>query len=401
MKKMPSNPEQEALRRVVQLVQSPSHDYHHIARVQEYAEQLAAFLEVDPRLVRIAAVLHDLGRSDPTRRHGIESINASKEKAQSILDHLELTEEERRIVLEAIETHDQPGVTPPTQDGRILKDADFLAGFGAWGVLRIAMWSGESGRRIDAVLHRMTEGMMARFDSLEFDVSRLSALRELLFAQMFCAELARPAQLKAPSLDGSYIVLEGISGAGKNTVAQLVHEQIRSRGLRCKVVEEPGNTFRVLQRALKIDDSDHFVTRALFMADRVIEFERNALPALRRGEIVVSVRSYLSTAVYQARDDVDAYNIMLAHDWLPFPDVIILLDLDAEVALSRIVDREEGASKFETADQLERHRARYLKYLMVFPARRRAQVNAGGSAEEVVEQVMELVDAHLEVGPQV
>src|SRR5205823_4498113 len=119
-------------------------------------------------LVRVAAILHDLGRGDQTRRHGLASIQASKEMAEEVLRHLPLSEDARRLVVEAIDSHDQPDVHSEAHSSRILKDADFLAGFGAWGILRIAMWSGETGRRVEDVLGRITSGMRRRLESLEY-----------------------------------------------------------------------------------------------------------------------------------------------------------------------------------------------------------------------------------------
>src|SRR5260370_3869586 len=125
--------ELQVWQKVAGLAQSPSHDYHHIARVQAYADALGEALKIDTRLVRVAAILHDLGRGDQTRRHGLASIQASKEMAEEVLRHLPLTEDARRLVVEAIANHDQPDVHSDAHASRILKDSYFLAGFAACG----------------------------------------------------------------------------------------------------------------------------------------------------------------------------------------------------------------------------------------------------------------------------
>src|SRR5260370_40194627 len=104
--------ELQVWQKVAGLAQSPSHDYHHIARVQAYADALGQALGIDTELVRVAAILHDLGRGDQTRRHGLSSIQASKEMAEEVLRHLPLSDDARRLVIEAIENHDQPDLHP-------------------------------------------------------------------------------------------------------------------------------------------------------------------------------------------------------------------------------------------------------------------------------------------------
>ena len=376
---------------------SPSHGVSHVRRVQEYAQRLCDSEGVDPELVRIAAILHDLGRGDDDRRHGLESIAASREIAERVLAKIDLSREEREAIVEAIETHDQPGLRPPTLIGRILKDADFLAGFGAWGVLRIAMWSGETGRSMESVRKKITEGMQRRADSLEFQASRDVVHRELLLAQFFDSELERPALVKSKDYPGFYIVLEGVSGSGKNTVAKAISTHFKDHDTECHLVEEPGATFRMIRDSLDTElpgSKDTTLRKALLMADRAVQVERDILPKLRNGEVVVSVRSYLSTAVYQGIDDRDAWLTMMAYEWMPMTDLLIVLDVGVEDALSRISNRSKPRGEFETQEDLTIHRQRYLKYSGFFPARHRQVLDASQGLEQVISDALTVLQKH-------
>lgn len=388
----------EVWQRVAGLAQSPSHDFHHIRRVQAYAEGLGSALNVDTDLVRLAAILHDLGRADPSRRHGLASIEASKELALEILQHLDLSDESRGAVIEAIETHDQPDVSPASPAGRILKDADFLAGFGAWGVLRIAMWSGETGRRVDDVITALTDRMQRRLESLEYQESRDAALREILVAKQFRSELDRPAAVGPPRSKGFYCVVEGISGGGKNTLAKSMRDAVATEVVPCLLLEEPGDKFRILRNVVAEAIQAYVPLRkALLIADRAEQCELKLRPALEQGDIAISVRSYLSTAVYQASDRADAYRTLLEHDWMPTCDLLLLLDLDAEVATARIKSRQKPAGDFESPEQLAIHRAAYLDLASAFPARRRAVVDASQSAETVLDQALAILRQEIEL----
>ena len=395
---MVSERELDVWRRVADLLVSPSHSSSHIERVQQFADLLAGIAEVDPGVVRLAAILHDLGRGDEERRHGKESIDASTTMGRAILREVDLSDEDRAAIIEAIETHDQPDLSPPTVWGRILKDADFLAGFGAWGILRIAMWSGETKRSVETTRRRIGSGMRERFDHLEFDASRESAFREIIFAQMFLAELNRPAQLTRQTYPGRYVILEGISGSGKNTLADALCEELRTRGIPHCFVEEPEDVFRALRKELKKRDvelSHSAIKKALFTADRVALLEQKILPALKNGEVVISVRSYLSTAVYQSLTDAEAFRTMLDYEWMPLADMLVLLDVGVDEALNRIDDREKTPGEFETREHLSHHRERFLNFAQVFPARRVVTLDAERSQEKVVAQALEAIEGLL------
>lgn len=384
--------------RVAGLAQSVSHDYHHIDRVQAYADALGEALGIDTALVRVAAILHDLGRSDETRRHGLSSIEASKEMAEEVLRHLPLSDEQRKIVIEAIEKHDQPELHPELPAARILKDADFLAGFGAWGILRIAMWSGETGRRTEDVLARLTTGMLRRLESLEYSESREAARRELLFARQFQGELERPVRLGAPRYPGFYCVIEGISGLGKNTVADALCSRLDALHIPHRLVEEPGETFRAFRNSLP-EDTREFVPlrKALLMADRAEQLARTVIPSLQKGEVVVGVRSYLSTAVYQTADRAEAYRTMLEHDWVPPCDLLLLLDADTATAVARISNRAKPPGAFETLEQLEAHKAKYEEFARLFPSRHTDFLDASREAAEVAEEAFTILQRRLQL----
>lgn len=390
----------EAWQRVAGIAQSPSHDYRHIERVQAYADQLGRIVGFDTDLVRLAAILHDLGRNDHKRRHGMASLEASKEMAEEILRHLDLSDVERRIVVEAIETHDQPGLKPEATAGRILKDADFLAGFGAWGVLRIAMWSGETGRRIDDVIQRVTEGMQHRLEGLEYSESRDAALREVLFARQFAAELDRPAAIAPRKYNGFYFVLEGISGSGKNTIAEAIQAKLSAKGIPSRLIEEPSENFRLLRERLaekNVDIKNNLpLKKAIFMADRAIAVEEVLRPSLEKGEVVISVRSYMSTAVYQSEGLADAYRTLMDHEWMPTPDLFVLLDIDPEVALSRITVRNKPEGDYETLNYLKAHRELYRKLAPSFPSRKSRTIGVTGTKEEIIEDVYSALVSQME-----
>src|SRR5688572_30535404 len=216
---------------------SGSHQIDHLNRVLSYAMRLRETYGGDADVLAAAALLHDLGRSDKTLQ-GTASAQKSVEIARGILEGVQFPAERIPPVLQAIGEHDQPSLRPSTLEGRILKDADFLAGFGAVGIARVAMWTGETGGTMDDLIHRLKNKMAARIASLEFEQSRYHALREYGFVRLYLDSLLSDAPM-LPLPPAPYVVIEGISGSGKSTQADLLAAHYRQEGRDPVQLHEP------------------------------------------------------------------------------------------------------------------------------------------------------------------
>ena len=158
---------------------SPSHGREHLERTLGFAKKLQGIYGGDLDVIRAAVILHDLARSN-TELTGRESALKSAELTRNVLIDREVGFPEEKVgsVCQAIGEHDQPDISPQSLEGKILKDADFLAGFGAWGILRAALWTGEKGQGMEKLIERLKVKMPARIDGLEFPESRRLAVRE-------------------------------------------------------------------------------------------------------------------------------------------------------------------------------------------------------------------------------
>lgn len=86
-------------------------------------------------------------------------------------------------------------------------------------------------------------------------------------------------------------------------------------------------------------------------------------PALARGEVVVQDRSYFSTVAYQGergldRNELLASNLSLA----PAPDVLLVVDVPAELAAERIRSTRGFTDDFEAVEALRRIRDVFLGF---------------------------------------
>ncbi len=163
-----------------------------------------------------------------------------------------------------------------------------------------------------------------------------------------------------------FLTLEGIDGSGKSSQAKLLAASLRERGHSVVLTREPGGSpgAEEIRKLLVEGDPNRWSPETeilLFYAARRDHVERTILPALERGDIVVSDRFADSTRVYQGavrsdlRETVDAiHEHMIGFE----PDRTFIIDMDPEAALSRGLARKSGEDRFEDFGLDFQHRLR-------------------------------------------
>ena len=160
-----------------------------------------------------------------------------------------------------------------------------------------------------------------------------------------------------------FIVVEGIDGCGKSTVASLLASEIRKKRPVFHTFE-PGHVRDGLYRQLIMENVDNpFVVAALFTIDRAEHVKKMINPALAKGEWVVCERYADSTLAYQGYGmglDKDLINRMNeeAIDGL-WPDKIFYLDIEPHLALARLQNKEKDALEGQGLEFLQRVREGY------------------------------------------
>lgn len=114
----------------------------HAERVRQIVENIGRREGADLDILRVAALLHDIGVPINKERH--YEIGALL--AQGILFQFGFTEDEIEPIAHAIEAHSRyGGPDPQTLEGRILQDADAVEYVGATGLARAIARGLESG----------------------------------------------------------------------------------------------------------------------------------------------------------------------------------------------------------------------------------------------------------------
>ena len=203
---------------------------------------------------------------------------------------------------------------------------------------------------------------------------------------------------------GRFITVEGIEGAGKSTQIEAIGAFLRARGRRALVTREPGGThLGEAVRGLLLDPENRGMAAdtelLLIFAARAEHLHRVIVPALERGEWVVSDRFTDATFAYQgAGRGIDAARIAALEQWVQGglrPDLTLLLDLPVDAGLRRIAGR-NPPDRFEREEAafFERIRASYLERAAAEPRRFR-RIDAQAPCEAVTARVLEAVQALL------
>lgn len=201
---------------------------------------------------------------------------------------------------------------------------------------------------------------------------------------------------------GLLLSLDGIDGCGKTTQCQRLTAWLRELGHRVTECADPGSTAVGAEvRRLLLDHRSHLNLTCemfLFMASRAQLVHEIILPALERGEIVVSDRYLLANIVYQGyAGGLDPELIRRIGQTAIAgrePDLTIVLDLPVEVARAR---RAGASDRFENRDLAfhERVRAGFLTEAQRWPDRIRV-VQAHLPPDEVQQQIRRQVGMLLE-----
>ena len=162
--------------------------------------------------------------------------------------------------------------------------------------------------------------------------------------------------MSTPAHSGRLIVLEGIDGAGTTTQARLLITALTEAGHKCHLTREPsdGPIGRLLREMLagKHAPVDSTTQGLLFAADRADHLNREVIPQLDEGAIVVSDRWYHSSLAYQGTNEDRRWILELNRRARP-PDLTIFVEVAPEVAARRraLANRED-----ELFDALETQR---------------------------------------------
>lgn len=206
---------------------------------------------------------------------------------------------------------------------------------------------------------------------------------------------------------GRFITFEGCEGAGKSTLIEQVFNWLVAEGYQVMHTREPGG-IEIAEKIRNIildpghEKMDSRTEALLYAAARRQHLTEKIIPALEEGFIVLCDRFIDSSLAYQgvARgiglEEVLAINEFAIDSCMP--DATIYLDVQPEIGLDRIYQKEGREINRLDKEKLEFHQSVYRAYhdlLEQYP-KRIHKVNAEVSQEQVFEETKRHVSQFIE-----
>ena len=159
----------------------------------------------------------------------------------------------------------------------------------------------------------------------------------------------------------AWYVVDGMDGAGKSTVAEMLRGRLESDGRRVLVITHPnsGTWFGRMSRRflLKQGKAAMLFSTSFYVLDILSSLSR--VKRVGAGyDDVIFVR-YIMAVAYMP-DGLHRTLYRIIGSVLPMPDVGIYVDVDAETAMRRINSRGDDIEAFETEEKLTAIRRRML-----------------------------------------
>lgn len=203
-------------------------------------------------------------------------------------------------------------------------------------------------------------------------------------------------------MNGKFISIEGIEGAGKSTQISFIRDFLESQGKRVVMSREPGGTelgeqIRELLLAPRQAGMSEDTELLLMFAARAEHIHQVINPALHRGDWVLCDRFVDATFAYQGGGrGIEPERIQTISDWTlkgVQTDLTLLFDLPVAVGQSRVVKRQQQKDRFEQEKAVffEKIRHCYLQRAEAEPERIKV-IDASGDIEAIQAQISAILN---------
>ncbi|MGB2738944.1 MAG: dTMP kinase [Cognaticolwellia sp.] len=149
-----------------------------------------------------------------------------------------------------------------------------------------------------------------------------------------------------------FIVIEGLDGVGKSTIAKALAEAIGA-----EVLSTPGKKFNDIREQLDSIYQDNHQARQLFYMSTVVSISEQVRELINKGKNVIVDRYWLSTQVYhQWKSENNHFELADVENKILIPDITLYLHLPLEQRKNRLSERknntlEDNLTLIKSADK--------------------------------------------------
>lgn len=198
------------------------------------------------------------------------------------------------------------------------------------------------------------------------------------------------------------IVIDGVDGSGKGVQTRRLYQSMQNAGLDCILTREPGGSPAAEDiRELLVNGDpekwDSMTELLLMVAARRAHLRDTIWPALQQGRWVISDRFADSSRAFQGIAGELGLTVVEEMHRLSIgnfaPALVLILDIDDQVALARAVARGEGEDRFEKKGNAyhRKVRAAFRSIAVSDPARYRL-IDAAGSMDDVSNRIISSIN---------
>lgn len=188
---------------------------------------------------------------------------------------------------------------------------------------------------------------------------------------------------------GFFICVEGLDGCGKTTQTKLLVKRLKKTGYDAVYTAEPSRRkigVFIKKYCLHGEKRISAIIEALlFAADRFEHVEKEVVPALDEGKIVVSDRYVYSSLAYQGAAGLDLKWIEMVNEHAIRPDLAIFVDVEPEAVIRRLKPKTSVMENLETQYKVRK------VYMNFVEKGELVKINGGKSKREVADDILKLV----------
>lgn len=168
---------------------------------------------------------------------------------------------------------------------------------------------------------------------------------------------------------GKFIVFEGLDGSGTTTQADLLFKYLKKKGKGVYLTSEP--TQYLIGGLIKSQLAGAWKSSAeclqlLFTADRAYHLEKEIIPLLKKGVMVISDRYFLSTLAYGALEIKDKKWLLDINKKFILPDLTFLFKVRPKICLERIKSDRFSLELFEKEEKIKKVWQNYQEFAKKF-----------------------------------
>jgi len=155
-------------------------------------------------------------------------------------------------------------------------------------------------------------------------------------------------------MKGKFIVVEGLDGSGASTQVSMLSDYLTSKGYKVLLTKEPTNNLigGLIRGQLTHEwKTNPVCLQLLFAADRSHHLEKEIIPALEKGYIVIS-DWYMYSSLALGSLDCDIEWLKKVNENFLKPEVSIFLKVPPEVCIERMKQTRFGVELFEEKEKL-------------------------------------------------